>query len=121
MERCEVAVLGLGAMGAATVYQLAKSRVNIIGIDRHHPPPTLGSSHGDTRITPLSVGEGAQYLPFVHRSHALWRNDFTQRTIGARSMNNGTVIEGAGTVARSAWKITSQPITVCVTLIGVLI
>jgi len=37
MERCEVAVLRLGAMGAATVYQLAKAGVKVIGIDRHHP------------------------------------------------------------------------------------
>jgi sarcosine oxidase len=51
MERCEVAVLGLGAMDAATVYQLTKAGVKVIGIDRHHPPHTLGSSHGDTRIT----------------------------------------------------------------------
>ncbi|WP_223488981.1 N-methyl-L-tryptophan oxidase [Pseudomonas sp. A-RE-19] len=117
MERCEVAVLGLGAMGAATVYQLAKAGVKVIGIDRHHPPHTLGSSHGDTRITRLSVGEGAQYLPIVRRSHALWRdlealsgeslfeqcgvlvfssnprdahdgkNDFTQRTIGLAQAN----------------------------------
>ncbi len=73
MERCEVAVLGLGALGAATVYQLAKSGVKVIGVDRHHPPHAQGSSHGDTRITRLSVGEGAQYLPIVHRSHSLWR------------------------------------------------
>ncbi|MBK5548854.1 N-methyl-L-tryptophan oxidase [Pseudomonas sp. TH03] len=73
MERCEVAVLGLGAMGAATVYQLAKAGVKVIGVDRYHPPHTQGSSHGDTRITRLSVGEGAQYLPIVRNSHRIWR------------------------------------------------
>ncbi|MFJ2685010.1 N-methyl-L-tryptophan oxidase [Pseudomonas sp. NPDC087342] len=73
MERCEVAVLGLGAMGAATAYQLAKSGVNVIGVDRYHPPHTQGSSHGDTRITRLSVGEGAAYLPIVRNSHRIWR------------------------------------------------
>lgn len=73
MERYESLVIGLGAMGAATVYQLAKAGVNVAGIDRHHPPHTLGSSHGDTRITRLSVGEGAQYVPIVRRSHAIWR------------------------------------------------
>jgi sarcosine oxidase len=72
-ERCEVVVLGLGAMGAATVYQLAKAGVNVVGIDRHHPPHNLGSSHGDTRITRLSVGEGAQYVPIVRNSHRIWR------------------------------------------------
>ncbi|MFA1028395.1 MULTISPECIES: N-methyl-L-tryptophan oxidase [Pseudomonas syringae group] len=72
-QRCEVAVLGLGAMGAATVYQLARSGVDVIGIDRHDPPHTFGSSHGDTRITRLSVGEGPQYLPLVRSSHRIWR------------------------------------------------
>lgn len=72
-ERYEVVVLGLGAMGAATVYQLAKAGVNVVGIDRHYPPHNLGSSHGDTRITRLSVGEGAQYVPIVRNSHRIWR------------------------------------------------
>lgn len=71
--RCEVAVLGLGAMGAAAVYQLAKSGVQVIGVDRFHPPHSQGSSHGDTRITRLSVGEGAAYLPIVRSSHRIWR------------------------------------------------
>ena len=60
-------------MGAATVYQLAKAGVKVAGIDRHHPPHTFGSSHGDTRITRLSVGEGAQYVPIVRNSHRIWR------------------------------------------------
>lgn len=72
-ERFESLVLGLGAMGAATVYQLARMGVKVAGIDRHHPPHTFGSSHGDTRITRLSVGEGAQYVPIVRNSHRIWR------------------------------------------------
>jgi sarcosine oxidase len=72
-HRCEVAVLGMGAMGAATLYQLAKAGVKVIGVDRHHPPHDQGSSHGDTRITRLSVGEGAAYLPIVRNSHRIWR------------------------------------------------
>ncbi|MFW9081968.1 N-methyl-L-tryptophan oxidase [Pseudomonas sp. P2757] len=72
-ERFEALVIGLGAMGAATVYQLAKAGVKVAGIDRHHPPHTFGSSHGDTRITRLSVGEGAQYVPIVRNSHRIWR------------------------------------------------
>jgi sarcosine oxidase len=71
--RYDVAVLGMGAMGAATLYQLAKAGVKAVGVDRHHPPHDQGSSHGDTRITRLSVGEGAQYLPIVRNSHRIWR------------------------------------------------
>jgi sarcosine oxidase len=72
-ERCDVAVVGLGAMGAATLYQLAKAGVKAVGIDRFTPPHDQGSSHGDTRITRLAVGEGAAYVPLVRRSHQIWR------------------------------------------------
>jgi sarcosine oxidase len=60
-------------MGAATLYQLAKAGANVVGIDRFAPPHDQGSSHGDTRITRLAVGEGAAYIPFVRRSHVIWR------------------------------------------------
>lgn len=72
-EHYEVAVLGLGAMGASTLYQLTKAGVKAVGIDRHAPPHDQGSSHGDTRITRLSNGEGPQYLPLVRNSHRIWR------------------------------------------------
>ena len=71
--RAQVAVVGLGAMGAATLYQLAKLGVDAIGIDRFAPPHALGSSHGETRITRQAVGEGAAYAPFVLASHRIWR------------------------------------------------
>ena len=60
-------------MGAAATYQLARTGVNVIGIDRFTPPHDQGSSHGDTRITRLALGEGAHYLPFARRSHEIWR------------------------------------------------
>jgi sarcosine oxidase len=66
-------VLGLGAMGSAALYQLAKRGHRVLGIDRHSPPHAQGSTHGDTRITRLAIGEGAQYTPLVLRSHEIWR------------------------------------------------
>lgn len=71
--RTEVAVAGLGAMGAATLYQLARRGIAAIGIDRFVPPHAMGSSHGETRITRCAVGEGDDYVPLVRRSHAIWR------------------------------------------------
>lgn len=68
-----IAVIGLGAVGSATLYHLAKAGVRVIGFDQHSPPHTFGSSHGETRITRLSIGEGAHYIPLVRRSHELWR------------------------------------------------
>lgn len=60
-------------MGSATLYQLSQRGARVLGIDRFHPPHGQGSSHGSTRITRLAVGEGPQYVPFVQRSHRIWR------------------------------------------------
>lgn len=73
MIRADVAVVGLGAFGAATLYQLARAGVSAVGVDRFAPPHDRGSSHGDTRITRAGVGEGEAYVPFALRSHAIWR------------------------------------------------
>ena len=73
MDTYEVIVIGLGAMGSATTYQLAKSGVKVLGLDQYSPPHSFGSSHGDTRITRLAIGEGADYVPLVKRSHEIWR------------------------------------------------
>ncbi len=69
----DVIVVGLGAMGSAAFYQFAQRGLNVIGLDRYHPPHDQGSSHGETRITRLSVGEGEIYMPLVRRSHDIWR------------------------------------------------
>ncbi len=69
----DIAVIGLGAMGAAALYQLARRGARATGIDRFAPPHSLGSSHGETRITRQAVGEGAAYAPLVLRSHEIWR------------------------------------------------
>ena len=69
----EIVVIGLGAIGSATLYQLSKSGKKILGIDRFEPPHTLGSSHGESRITRLAVGEGEEYVSLAKRSHQIWR------------------------------------------------
>jgi sarcosine oxidase len=77
----EVIVVGLGAIGSATLYQLARRGIPAIGIDRFAPPHDRGSSHGESRITRLAVGEGDSYAPLVRRSHAIWRE--LERETGA--------------------------------------
>jgi sarcosine oxidase len=69
----DVAVIGLGAMGSATLYQLAKRGIRAIGIDRFAPPHAEGSTHGETRITRRGIGEGEAYVPLAVRSHEIWR------------------------------------------------
>jgi sarcosine oxidase len=73
MPRFDTIVLGLGAMGSAAAYHLARRGNRVLGIDRFSPPHVHGSTHGDTRITRLGIGEGAQYTPLAMRSHQIWR------------------------------------------------
>ncbi|HET9580301.1 MAG TPA: N-methyl-L-tryptophan oxidase [Usitatibacter sp.] len=73
MDSFDAIVVGLGAAGAATLYQLARRGARVLGIDRFDPPHDLGSSHGDTRITRLAIGEGDAYVPLAMRSHEIWR------------------------------------------------
>lgn len=72
-ETFDIAVIGLGAMGSAALYQLAKSGRRVVGIDRYRPPHTEGSTHGETRITRRAIGEGEAYVPLAMRSHEIWR------------------------------------------------
>ena len=69
----DVIVVGLGAVGSAAAWQLARRGARVLGLDRFAPPHDRGSSHGLTRVTREAVGEGAEYVPLVRRSHAIWR------------------------------------------------
>jgi sarcosine oxidase len=73
VESWDAIVVGLGAAGSAALYQLAKRGVRVLGIDRFDPPHEAGSSHGDTRITRLAIGEGEVYVPLALRTYELWR------------------------------------------------
>jgi sarcosine oxidase len=73
IEQADFVVVGLGAMGSAVLYQLAKRGAKVIGIDRFVPPHKMGSSHGETRLTRQAVGEGRDYAPFVLNSQRIWR------------------------------------------------
>lgn len=69
----DILVLGLGAVGSATLLHAAGQGADVLGIDRFDPPHAHGSTHGESRITRLAIGEGCEYVPLVQRSHALWR------------------------------------------------
>ena len=69
----DAAVIGLGAVGASALWHLSRTGKRVAGFDQFDPPHDLGSTHGETRITRLAVGEGGSLVPLVRRSHELWR------------------------------------------------
>jgi sarcosine oxidase len=88
----DVIVLGLGAVGSAATYQLAKRGAHVLGIDRHAPPHNFGSTHGSTRITRLAIGEGEHYTPLVKRSHEIWREIENETGTDLFCLNGGLIV-----------------------------
>ncbi|WP_249714126.1 N-methyl-L-tryptophan oxidase [Rhizomonospora bruguierae] len=78
----DVIVVGLGSMGAAAAYQLAKRGARVVGLDRYRPPHRYGSHGGGSRIIRMAYAEGAGYVPLLHRAHKLWRE--AERAAGAK-------------------------------------
>lgn len=69
----DVAVIGLGAMGSATIYALAQRRLRVVGIDRLAPPHDRGSSHGESRVIRLAYFEDPAYVPLLRLAFERWR------------------------------------------------
>ncbi len=70
----DVIVAGLGAMGSATAFHLAgRKGLRVLALDRLHPPHTLGSTHGGTRIIRETSFEHPRYVPLVRRAYECWR------------------------------------------------
>ncbi len=73
MAHFDVVVVGLGAMGSAALYHLARGGVRVLGLERYAPGHGHGSSHGLTRIIRLGYFEHPSYVPLLRRAYALWR------------------------------------------------
>lgn len=105
----DVIVAGLGAMGSATLYHLARAGARVVGIDRFAPPHAMGSSHGRSRIIREAYFEDPLYVPLVQRAYELW--DELQRESGREILvRTGGVMIGPpdGIVARGALRSAAQ-------------
>lgn len=71
--RYDVIVAGVGAMGSAACFHLARRGKRVLGLERFDIPHALGSSHGVNRIIRLAYAEGAFYVPLLVRAYELWR------------------------------------------------
>lgn len=65
-------VIGVGGMGSATLYHLARGGANVLGLEQFGIPHALGSSHGSTRIIRLSYDKGSEYVPLLRAAYRHW-------------------------------------------------
>ncbi len=70
----DVVVVGVGGMGSAATYHLAKQGLDVVGLERYDIPHSQGSSHGITRIIRLPQFEDPAYVPLVRRAMELWQD-----------------------------------------------
>jgi sarcosine oxidase len=68
----DVIIVGLGAMGSAAAYHLARRGQRVLGLDAFPAGHTLGSSHGETRIIRMAYFEHPNYVPLLRRAYELW-------------------------------------------------
>jgi sarcosine oxidase len=71
--RADVAIVGLGAMGALSAWRLAARGARVIGFEQFRPGHDRGSSHGETRIFRTAYFESPEYVPLLQGAHQLWR------------------------------------------------
>lgn len=75
----DVIVLGVGGMGSAACYHLAKRGARVLGLERFPIGHDRGSSHGTTRLIRQAYFENEKYVPLLKSSYALW-NELEDRT-----------------------------------------
>lgn len=107
----DVIVIGVGGMGSAAVYELARKRapgparpstssgwragagppagavrqLRVLGLEQFDIPHDRGSSHGLTRIIRLAYYEHPSYVPLLRRAYDLWRE--IERASGERLLH----------------------------------
>jgi sarcosine oxidase len=73
MPAYDTIVIGLGGMGSATLFHLARRGVRVLGLERFDLVHEHGSSHGLTRIIRLAYWEHPSYVALLRRAYELWR------------------------------------------------
>jgi len=73
MRTCAIAVVGLGLMGSAALYALARRGADVLGFDPLNPGAARGSSHGSCRAYRRFNFESDAYTDLSEQAYAGWR------------------------------------------------
>lgn len=72
MRRCDVIVIGGGAIGSATAWWLARRGIDVVLLERFEPGHVRGSSHGGSRIFRLAYDQ-PRFVAMAQAALPLWR------------------------------------------------
>src|SRR5437660_1550179 len=68
----DVIVLGVGGMGSAVCFELARRGRRVLGLEQFPLVHSRGSSHGHTRIIRTAYYEHPGYVPLVRIAFSRW-------------------------------------------------
>ncbi len=96
-------VIGVGAMGAAAVYELARRGQRVLGLEQFGVPHEFGSSAASTRIFRFAYFEDPSYVPLMRLALSRWQrlqHDFGETFVSTTGgldigLPSGRVIRGA--------------------------
>lgn len=72
-ENYDVIVIGVGAMGSAACYWLAKRGYKVLGVEQFEIPHEQGSHAGQSRIIRKAYFEHPDYVPLLQRAYYNWQ------------------------------------------------
>ena len=109
MQRYDTIVIGLGAMGSAAAFHVARRGRRVAGFEQFALAHDRGSSHGRSRVTRQAYFENPAYVPLLGRANELWMQ--LQRDSGTHLIEitgglmlgppDGTVVRGTLASART--------------------
>jgi sarcosine oxidase len=70
----DVIVIGVGSMGSATCYYLAKRGCKVLGLEQFDISHEFGSHAGQSRIIRKAYFEHPDYVPLMERAYKSWRS-----------------------------------------------
>jgi sarcosine oxidase len=94
MSDFDVAIIGLGGMGSAAAWQVARRGYRVVGFEQFGVAHDRGSSHGESRMVRQAYYEDPRYVPWLLRSYQLW-DELAEVTGAPTLVRTGGLMIGA--------------------------
>lgn len=91
MPHYDAIVLGVGGIGSAAMFHLARRGLRVLGVEQLAPGHDSGSSHGETRAIRKAYFEHPDYVPLLHRAYDNW--DELQSLLGSQLLHRVGLLE----------------------------
>ena len=100
MERYDVVVVGVGGMGSAALYHLARRGKRVLGVERFDIPTSSAPRTGSRGSSGSPTSSTPSYVPLVQRAYELWRE--LEREAGEQLLHVTGAVEGGPRIFEGA-------------------